>query len=521
MQLTQLMLSSAVTFSMVAAINGPVINPHVALKWAPQEGYHPNPHSMKDSLRLRLNPHVYTGIKKEHLNFHAPIIVTRGNEAAGEPKPGQLGYGDPTWVSYYGHQATEPVPKWAEKEMEFPHHVREPKVKKIQARGCLYNRHLEAEEHRQHEEEERMRHYHGGHHREESHEMQHHSAREAEADPYSDPESFADANRPCGMPRDLMVDRSCPSCYAALMPKPGPREGEAYAPRQRIRITPMAKRKVPSPAEAYAEEDTSSDSDTDMLDVDFEWFDPQPEVDFHGLKTLLRQLLDVDSQLVDISALADLILAQPLLGSTVKVDGNETDPYAFLSVINLREHKEKPVVKSLIDYIVRQTSTNSALSPVADLLQTSETTTVGLILTERLINIPSEVVPPMYRMLLEEITWAIEEKEPYSFSHYLIISKTYKEVSSKLDTGDDRPQKKKKKEDSKQVFYFHPEDEVLQRHAIAYGDYTYVKEEADGQADAKRAFQDLGVKPQGHMILLEASQGEDTVKALEDFLRPA
>lgn len=76
-----------------------------------------------------------------------------------------------------------------------------------------------------------------------------------------------------------------------------------------------------------------------MLDVEFEWFDPQPEVDFHGLKTLLRQLLDVDAQLLDMSALANLILAQPLLGSTVKVDGNETDPYAFLSVINLHEHR--------------------------------------------------------------------------------------------------------------------------------------------------------------------------------------
>ncbi|MCJ1399873.1 Mss4p nuclear export [Xylographa trunciseda] len=283
----------------------------------------------------------------------------------------------------------------------------------------------------------------------------------------------------------------------------------------------MAKRKVPSSTEAHAEEDSSSDSDTDMLDVDFEWFDPQPEVDFHGLKTLLRQLLDVDSQLVDISALADLILAQPLLGSTVKVDGNETDPYAFLSVINLQEHKEKPVVKSLIDYILRQASTNTALSPVADLLKTLDNTAVGLILTERLINIPSEVVPPMYRMLLEEITWAMEEKEPYDFSHYLIISKTYREVSSKLNDGEDRPQKKKKKEDSKQVFYFHPEDEILQRYAIAHGDYTYVKEEAEGQADAKRAFQDLGVKAQGHMILLEASQGEATVKALEDFLQPS
>ncbi|MCJ1316225.1 Mss4p nuclear export [Xylographa vitiligo] len=283
----------------------------------------------------------------------------------------------------------------------------------------------------------------------------------------------------------------------------------------------MAKRKVPTPSEAHAEEDSSSDSDTDMLDVDFEWFDPQPEVDFHGLKTLLRQLLDVDSQFVDTSALADLILAQPLLGSTVKVDGNETDPYAFLSVINLQENKEKPAVKALVDYIVRQASTNPALSLVADLLKTPNNATVGLILTERLVNIPSEVVPPMYRMLLEEIMWAIEEKEPYNFSHYLIISKTYQEISSMLDTGDDRPQKKKKKEDSKQVFYFHPEDEVLHRHAVAYGDYTYIREEADGQADAKRAFQELGVKPQGHLILLDASEGETMVKALEDFLRPA
>jgi protein BCP1 len=32
-------------------------------------------------------------------------------------------------------------------------------------------------------------------------------------------------------------------------------------------------------------------------------------------------------------------LSQPLLGSTVKVDGNETDPYAFLTVLNLETHK--------------------------------------------------------------------------------------------------------------------------------------------------------------------------------------
>src|ERR1700743_3845204 len=77
----------------------------------------------------------------------------------------------------------------------------------------------------------------------------------------------------------------------------------------------------------------------EMLDVEFEWFDPNPEVDFHGLKNLCRQLFDVDAQLFDLSALVDLILGQPTLGSTIKVDGNESDPYAFLSVINLRQHQ--------------------------------------------------------------------------------------------------------------------------------------------------------------------------------------
>lgn len=79
-----------------------------------------------------------------------------------------------------------------------------------------------------------------------------------------------------------------------------------------------------------------------MLNVDFEWFDPQQQ-DFHGLKSLLRQLLDTDAQLFNLSELADLILSQPLLGSTVKVDGNESDPYAFLTVLNMHEHRVRAV----------------------------------------------------------------------------------------------------------------------------------------------------------------------------------
>ena len=90
----------------------------------------------------------------------------------------------------------------------------------------------------------------------------------------------------------------------------------------------------------------------DMVNVDFEWFDPQLAVDFHGLKNLLRQLLDVDAQLFNLSELADIILAQPLLGSTVKVDSNETDPYAFLTVLNLETHKVSLSPSCLITFLL-------------------------------------------------------------------------------------------------------------------------------------------------------------------------
>ena len=139
-------------------------------------------------------------------------------------------------------------------------------------------------------------------------------------------------------------------------------------------------------------------------------------------------------------------------------------------------------------------------------------------LTERLINIPSEVVPPMYNMLLEEISWAIEEKEPYDFTHYVIFSKIYREVASPLDEEDVPKQKKQKKaaeKGSSETFYFHPEDEVLQRHAAAFGSFDYLKEAAG--SDSKRTFQELGVKPEGHMILIEAAKFEGAVKALQEY----
>ena len=129
----------------------------------------------------------------------------------------------------------------------------------------------------------------------------------------------------------------------------------------------------------------------------------------------------------------------------------------------------------------------------------------------------------MYNMLLEEITWALDEKEPYGFSHYLILSKTYREVDSPVEQegGDTRRNKKQKKSDGKspsEIFYFHPEDDLLQKFSSIYSSFDY-REAVEGQSDSKRTFQELGIKPNGHLILIESSKFAEAVKAMQGYFQ--
>ena len=269
-------------------------------------------------------------------------------------------------------------------------------------------------------------------------------------------------------------------------------------------------------------------------------FDPQPAHDFHGLKTLLRQLFDIDSTLFDISALAELILSQPLVGTTVKVGTNESDPYAFLTVLNVNLHrKSNPAVDALATYILGKSRANEKLfgelGRILGKENGAEEGGLGLILTERMVNMPVEVAPPMYKMLNEEVEWALEEREPYDFEAFLVLSKTYTEVPCQLDMEDkddgqdeggreegqakpkakrfrsrlrEVPRKKTAaraatrkgsfggKQFGEEVFYFHPEDSVIHQDAIAYTDFKYTKSPELGSSGSKRTFSDFGIAPQ-------------------------
>jgi len=281
--------------------------------------------------------------------------------------------------------------------------------------------------------------------------------------------------------------------------------------------------------------DSDSDSENEdeeineIIDVDFEFFDPQPQ-DFYGYKILLKQIFGNDHEYINLSDLADLVLSQPLLGSSVKVqseDPKKEDPYAMLSVLNMQEHKDKESIKQIKKYLNdRLTKKPVSLKKLNAFLE-DESKPVGILLNERLINMPPQVVPPMFRMLLEEIQWAIEDKEPYEFAYYMIISKLYRMVESKVDKDENAPQtsvKKGKKskiekidpEDLNKVFYFQPEDEVIEKYSVLKVDFRMAKAT---NTDSKRTFYDYGIDPFRRVLVFPADKLQTITDEISELLK--
>lgn len=66
------------------------------------------------------------------------------------------------------------------------------------------------------------------------------------------------------------------------------------------------------------------------------------------------------------------------------------------------------MIQSLVKYFFEKAKGNDALKNVLD----SKQGDVGLVLSERIINMPPAVAAPSYKMLLEELQWANEDVQP-------------------------------------------------------------------------------------------------------------
>lgn len=249
------------------------------------------------------------------------------------------------------------------------------------------------------------------------------------------------------------------------------------------------------------------DEGDEMVNVDFDFYNINPSVDFHATKNFLRQLFQDDSVFFPLSELTDLVLEEGHIGTTIKTDGAEGDPFSILSVLNISDNLKIKGIQELTKYYIEKTKQNTQFNVILrQLFSPTSKHKIGMIFSERLVNMPVETMPPMYRILLEEMEKS-EKAEEYNFDYFLIPSRVVKLVASvvdkELDDENESGSRKKSKKGSdlpSEYDYVHYEDEQLEKHALHYGYFDFTNNNVE--ADARRVFNDYGIEPKLSLMLV-------------------
>nr|8EXF_B Chain B, BCCIPa [Homo sapiens] len=149
--------------------------------------------------------------------------------------------------------------------------------------------------------------------------------------------------------------------------------------------------------------------------------------DYDGIKKLLQQLFLKAP--VNTAELTDLLIQQNHIGSVIKQ--TDVEVFGFISLLNLTERKGTQCVEQIQELVLRFCEKNCEKSMVEQLDKFLNDTTkpVGLLLSERFINVPPQIALPMYQQLQKELAGAHRTNKPCGKCYfYLLISKTFVEA---------------------------------------------------------------------------------------------
>mmetsp|Transcript_24938 Transcript_24938/g.64261 ORF Transcript_24938/g.64261 Transcript_24938/m.64261 type:complete len:301 (-) Transcript_24938:46-948(-) len=200
-----------------------------------------------------------------------------------------------------------------------------------------------------------------------------------------------------------------------------------------------------------------ADDDEDAfreINVSFEFFDPA-EVDFHGLRALLGKYLD-GAPFEALSELVEVIIAQSTVGTVMKTAAEE-DPIGMVSALNLRRYSTLACLQQVRAFLAGKCK-HKATREALDKAWEAEGT--ALLLTERLMNTPPQIAPPLMQAIFDEIEWATEDeptqelRDSYKLKQYIVATRVYVD-----------PEAPAPSEGGPVLVYVRPEDELFHKHA--------------------------------------------------------
>ncbi|KAL1791431.1 BRCA2 and CDKN1A-interacting protein [Sigmodon hispidus] len=197
-------------------------------------------------------------------------------------------------------------------------------------------------------------------------------------------------------------------------------------------------RKEEEENEVEDEEEDDEDSDEEDADeIEFEAYSISDN-DYGGIKKLLQQLFLKAP--VNTAELTDLLIQQNHIGSVIKQtdvseeSGDEVDEdeiFGFISLLNLTERKGTQCAEQIKELVLSFCENNCEKSMVEQLdkLLNDTSKSVGLLLSERFINVPPQIALPMHQQLQKELAEAQRANMPCGKCYfYLLISKTFVEA---------------------------------------------------------------------------------------------
>ncbi|KAG2840550.1 hypothetical protein PC111_g3443 [Phytophthora cactorum] len=198
------------------------------------------------------------------------------------------------------------------------------------------------------------------------------------------------------------------------------------------------------------------------VNVNFLFSDPR-EAHFHSVKQFLLAYLP-PTQPFDVSGLANAIVGQVTAGTMVCVEG-EDDVYGFITALNLKSFADETSIQQVLQYVTKKCPS----AELPKLQQILNTKNVGLLLNERMVNLPYQLVPALHSALHEDIEWAIQNEDTeelrnsFEMDYFLILSTCTEEKSG--SSGSKKGKKSKTTYEQTAKFFHNFEDEFLEQEA--------------------------------------------------------
>jgi protein BCP1 len=171
----------------------------------------------------------------------------------------------------------------------------------------------------------------------------------------------------------------------------------------------------------------------DIVNIEF-LFSPIREHYFHNIKTLIKPIFEFEK--VNISSVADLILSQrEEVGTAIKTEeeeqigNNDVDILSVQTLINLR--LDNPTVTDLRNFILLKINNFLSDEKKELALNIMNNYRTGLLINERAVNLPMQLIPPLLNLLLEDISDYKYDygNDKYDTDYVVVISKFIKQVA--------------------------------------------------------------------------------------------